>query len=83
MAGTKAGAVKAAATNKAKYGSAFYAMIGSKGGKKTGMKGFAVNRELAREAGRKGGTISRRGNGTKQYQKDEKGYFKKLAEIFS
>ena len=61
MAGTKAGGTKAAATNKAKYGSAFYAMIGAKGGKKTGMKGFALNRELARAAGAKGGKISRRG----------------------
>jgi len=61
MAGTKAGGTKAAATNKAKYGSAFYAMIGAKGGKKTGMKGFALNRDLARAAGAKGGKISRRG----------------------
>lgn len=61
MAGTKLGGTKAAATNKAKYGSAFYAMIGAKGGKKTGMKGFALNRELARAAGAKGGKISRRG----------------------
>jgi general stress protein YciG len=34
--------------------------IASKGGKKTGMKGFALDRERAREAGRKGGTLSRR-----------------------
>lgn len=34
--------------------------IGRIGGSKTGAKGFALNRELAREAGRKGGTISRR-----------------------
>ena len=61
MAGTKDGGKAAAATNKAKYGSAFYAMIGAKGGKKTGMKGFALNRELARAAGAKGGKISRRG----------------------
>lgn len=61
MAGTKAGGTKAAATNKAKYGSAFYAQIGAKGGKKTGMKGFALNRDLARAAGAKGGKISRRG----------------------
>ncbi|MCA9347547.1 hypothetical protein KC930_03145 [Candidatus Saccharibacteria bacterium] len=61
MAGTVKGGQKAAATNKAKYGKSFYAMIGAKGGKKTGMKGFALNRDLAREAGRKGGTISRRG----------------------
>lgn len=61
MAGTKDGGMKAAATNKAKYGKSFYAMIGAKGGKKTGMKGFALNRELARAAGAKGGKISRRG----------------------
>jgi general stress protein YciG len=61
MAGTKLGGEKAAATNKAKYGKSFYAMIGAKGGKKTGMKGFALNRELARAAGAKGGKISRRG----------------------
>ena len=34
---------------------------GSKGGKKTGMKGFALNKELAISAGRKGGKISKRG----------------------
>lgn len=61
MAGTKDGGMKAAATNKAKYGKSFYAMIGAKGGKKTGMKGFALNRDLARAAGAKGGKISRRG----------------------
>jgi general stress protein YciG len=61
MAGTKAGGKAAAATNKAKYGSDFYAKIGAKGGVigKTG--GFFANRELAREAGRRGGRISRRG----------------------
>lgn len=32
MAGTKAGGKKAAATNKEKYGSEFYANIGRKGG---------------------------------------------------
>lgn len=60
MAGTKEGGKKAAATNKEKYGKAFYQMIGTKGGKKTGMKGFALNRELARTAGAKGGKNSRR-----------------------
>ncbi|HEX7633637.1 MAG TPA: hypothetical protein VF401_04945 [Candidatus Saccharimonadales bacterium] len=60
MAGTKAGGKAAAATNKAKYGSDFYAKIGAKGGVigKTG--GFFANRELAREAGRRGGRVSRR-----------------------
>jgi hypothetical protein len=60
MAGTKAGGLKAAATNKAKYGKEFYAKIGSKGGKLGHTGGFAANPELARIAGAKGGTISRR-----------------------
>ena len=61
MAGTKAGARKAAATNKARYGENFYATIGRKGGQNGTTGGFAANRELARKAGRLGGTISRRG----------------------
>ena len=61
MAGTKLGGMKAAATNKAKHGASFYATIGAKGGRKTGMKGFALNRELAAKAGAIGGKKSRRG----------------------
>jgi general stress protein YciG len=61
MAGTTKGGLKAAAKNKELYGSEFYARIGAIGGKKTGMKGFALNRERARLAGQKGGRISRRG----------------------
>ena len=61
MAGTKAGGQKAAATNKAKYGPDFYARIGQMGGKLGRTGGFYVNRDLAREAGRIGGRISRRG----------------------
>ena len=60
MAGTKAGGVKAAQTNKNKHGSDFYAKIGAKGGKMGHTGGFAANPELARIAGRKGGLISRR-----------------------
>jgi general stress protein YciG len=60
MAGTKAGGQAAAATNKAKYGSDFYAKIGAQGGKKGKTGGFFANRELARIAGAKGGRISRR-----------------------
>jgi len=60
MAGTKAGGKAAAATNKTKYGSDFYAKIGAKGGKKGKTGGFYANRELARIAGAKGGRISRR-----------------------
>lgn len=61
MAGTIEGGRKAAATNKAKYGDDFYKTMGSKGGSVCCPKGFAVNKELARSAGRIGGSISRRG----------------------
>lgn len=60
MAGTRAGGLKAAAKNKSNDPD-FYVKAGAKGGKATVPKGFAVNRELARAAGRKGGQISRRG----------------------
>lgn len=64
MAGTKDGGVKAAATNKARHGKDFYARIGAKGGMNGHSGGFAANRELARIAGAKGGTISRRRKAT-------------------
>jgi general stress protein YciG len=60
MAGTKAGGQAAAATNKKKYGSDFYAKIGAKGGKLGRTGGFYANRDLARQAGAMGGRISRR-----------------------
>lgn len=60
MAGTKAGGQAAAATNKRKYGEDFYGRIGAKGGKLGKTGGFFANRDLARRAGAKGGTISRR-----------------------
>lgn len=61
MAGTKAGGLKAAATNKSKYGKEFYARIGRKGGQAGHTGGFAANPALARIAGAKGGRISKRG----------------------
>ena len=70
MAGTKIGGQKAAATNKAKHGPDFYARIGRMGGAKSGNGGFASEKigrdgltgaERAKVAGKKGGTISRRG----------------------
>lgn len=64
MAGTTAGGKEAAATNKAKYGSDFYARIGAKGGRVGRTGGFYANRELARVAGQKGGRISRRTKST-------------------
>lgn len=61
MAQTKEGAQKAKARNIARYGADYYKTIGAKGGSKKVRKGFATNIELAREAGKKGGTNSKRG----------------------
>jgi general stress protein YciG len=65
MAGTQMGGQKAAATNKAKYGSDFYRRIGAQGGAASGTGGFyhaklQGREDFIREAGRRGGTISRR-----------------------
>ena len=61
MSGTKAGGLKAAQTNREKYGKEFYSNIGRKGGQMGHTGGFAANPALARIAGAKGGRISRRG----------------------
>lgn len=66
MAGSKAGGMKAAATNKKRHGSDFYKNIGRKGGKNGRTGGFAANPELARRAGAKGGSISKRGPAKKR-----------------
>lgn len=69
MAGNRIGGLKAAATNKAKYGEDFYRIRGSIGGKRGTTGGFAsevvgddglTGRERARIAGARGGRISRR-----------------------
>lgn len=69
MAGTNRGGMKAARTNKARYGDNFYAVIGQKGGKRGKTGGFAslhkgadglTGRERARLAGKKGGQVSKR-----------------------
>ncbi len=66
MPGTKNGGIKAAETNKKRYGKSFYVRIGAMGGKKSTGGGFAANPELAREAGRKGGLKSRKNKTAKQ-----------------
>ena len=74
MAGTREGGKKAAATNKQKHGSDFYARIGSVGGRNGHTGGFGsdtvgkdglTGQERAAIAGRKGGQISKRGPSTK------------------
>ena len=74
MSGTKAGGAKAAKTNKELHGKDFYKRIGSKGGRNGHTGGFASNRELAREAGRIGGLLSRR-TGVKNGQGKKKVYY--------
>lgn len=61
MTGTKSGGLKCRDTNYKKYGKDFYRNMGRKGGLVCGRKGFAVNPELAKKAGRIGGLKSRRG----------------------
>nr|DAP76177.1 MAG TPA: Small hydrophilic plant seed protein [Caudoviricetes sp.] len=61
MAETKAGGLKAAATNIERYGKDFYKEMGRKGGEVGKTGGFAANRELAKRAGRIGGLKSKRG----------------------
>lgn len=52
MAGTKKGAMKAAETNKRKYGEDYYKNIGSEGGKKKHPRGFSLNPEFAAKVSR-------------------------------
>lgn len=88
MAGTKEGGLKAARTNREKYGDEYYANIGAAGGKKGHTGGFA-NKELARRAGAIGGRKSRRAEGVqekldklfKEYIKDEWDAGKSIREI--
>jgi general stress protein YciG len=63
MSGNRIGGLKAAQTNKERYGEDFYGQLGTLGGSAAykGKKGFAANKERARLAGRKGGLISKRG----------------------
>lgn len=71
MSGTKAGGLKAAATNKAKYGEDFYSRLGKDGGRNGHIgKGFAsekvgkdglTGRQRASLVGKDGGRNGKRG----------------------
>ena len=74
MAGSKSGGQKAAATNKERYGKDWYARIGVIGGRACVFKGFAMNPELARKAGAKGGKISKRGPAKKDPHLEDEEY---------
>ena len=71
MSGTKIGGLRAAETNKNKYGEDFYVKMGKKGGLAQVPKGFSMNIKLARKAGKKGGKTSKRGPAKKKELEDE------------
>lgn len=60
MAGTKAGAKKAAETNKRRHGDDFYRVIGKKGGENGNTGGFQTDPKRAKLCGSIGGSISKR-----------------------
>lgn len=60
MAGTKAGAKKAAETNMRRHGNDFYRVIGKKGGENGNTGGFQADPERAKLCGRIGGSMSKR-----------------------
>ena len=70
MVGTKAGGLKARQTNIERHGADFYKLIGSKGGRSGHTGGFAANPELAKIAGAKGGSVSRRGPAGEKKEKE-------------
>lgn len=65
MSGTKEGALKAKKTIIKLHGRNFFKNIGQKGGQVCCPKGFALNPELAKVAGQKGGKVSKRGKAKK------------------
>ena len=80
MSGTKAGGIKARESNYKNNGRDFYIKIGSKGGRHSHKGGFYANPDLAKKAGAKGGSISRRGeaNKTRELLKANKELVKKM-----
>lgn len=72
MSGTKIGGLRAAKTNKKKYGEDFYVKMGHLGGLAQVPKGFSMNIKLASKVGRKGGKKSKRGPvAVKEVEEDE------------
>lgn len=61
MSGSRSGGLKAAETNKKRYGRDWYKKIGKIGGQNGHTGGFAANPELAKRAGSIGGKLSKRG----------------------
>lgn len=69
MAGTKEGGLKAAQSNKKKYGKDYYRNLGKRGGSAAHPmgRGFQLSGKAV-VAGRKGGKISKRGKAKKEVE---------------
>ncbi len=85
MSGTKAGGAKAALTNKTKDPD-FYKRIGSKGGKAGTGHAFGHGKVDPHEAGKVGGTISKRGRSkdtifTGEFPKEVQSIDEELASV--
>lgn len=83
MVGTKAGGLKAAATNKKLHGDNFYKNIGKIGGSRGHTGGFASNPERAKIAGAKGGAISSRSKDKKPLEKRRKSWERKNSSLLN
>lgn len=81
LSGTKLGGIKAAMTNKQKYGDKFYSRIGRTGGRNGKTGGFAQNPELAKICGAIGGRKSSRKPKELFVDNQSKGIFKSISEI--
>lgn len=82
MPGSKLGGLRAAATNKKRHGEDFYQRMGRIGGQRGHTGGFYANRELAREAGRKGGLKSRRSKAKEEVEIPEYAIWKNPWKVF-
>lgn len=80
MAGSKNGGLKAAKTNKERYGEDWYKKIGKIGGSRCGTEGGFASKKVgedgltgpqrAREAGKIGGKVSKRGPAKKKKEEN-------------
>lgn len=81
MSGNKSGGLRAAKTNKERYGEDYYREIGRKGGQAGCTGGFAANPTLAKLAGAKGGRLSKRGRSKQPYHIQDE-YLRKMKKQF-
>jgi len=82
MAGTTAGALRAADENRRRYDNDFYVRIGSAGGRIGRTGGFFGRPDLARAAGAIGGLMSRRSRSLSDSQRQRIRHDKKFRQAY-